>query len=206
MNGPIEPLAPHPAALYLPHDPSAVVQIPSPNFSKGRKGATPRLIVVHSTESHERAGAARSVAQNWFALVKSGVSAQYLVDPAEVVQCVGDGDTAWHAGRVNPYSIGIELCGKASQTEEQWLDEDSRLTLARSAALVGYLCKVHSIDVRMLRDDELRACHTDPGVSGICGHVDVNRTHGSGSHYDPGPSFPWLEFMLAVRGYRELLG
>lgn len=181
-----------------------VSRVPSPNTSKRPAGVSPRVIVIHSTESHERPGAARAVAQNWFALAKARVSAHYLVDPLEVVQCVPDELAAWHAGKINSVSIGIELCGKAGQSADEWLDEHSKATLGRAAGLVAYLCKLHSIEVRVLTDAELLASLTDPSTTGIVGHVDCSRVLG-GTHWDPGPSFPWLDFMIAVRGYLELL-
>lgn len=76
--------------------------------------------------------------------------------------------------------------------------------MRRTAQLVADLCLTYRIDVRKLDADQLRANYNDEHVSGVCGHDDVSRVLG-GTHWDPGPNFPWLDFMLAVQGYRELL-
>lgn len=163
----------------------------------------PRVIVIHTTEGHERTGSARNTAA-WFRNPLALVSAHFAVDAAEIVQCVETQNVAWHASKANYFSIGVELCATAKQTAAQWLDEYSVAELKRAAQLIADLTLTYNIDVRKLTDEELRANYNDVHVSGICGHNDVSRVFG-GTHYDPGPSFPWLDFMLAIQGYRELL-
>ena len=89
----------------------------TPNFEPGREGHSPRAIVVHTT-----AGSYHGTVE-WFAQAESGVSSHYLVGlDGRVGQFVGEGDTAFHAGRVryptaallegaspNLYTVGIEF-------------------------------------------------------------------------------------------------
>lgn len=98
-----------------------IIQKTSPNFTLGRSGLKPEIIVVHimagsllGTDAH-------------FANPASGVSAHYGVGfTGEIHQYVGEGDVAWHAGFVNSptfllfkpgvnpnkYSVGIECEGQ----------------------------------------------------------------------------------------------
>jgi len=173
--------------------------IPSPNFTKGRKRA-PLVIVLHTTESPEVPQGAERVAQNWFALKSSKVSAHYIVSSSEAVRCVKEEDTAWHAGKANGWTIGIEMCGKAGQSASDWVDPFSKQMLIRTAQLVAEICVRHDIPVAKLGPGDLRVIAEGNDIRGICGHVDVSKGLG-GTHYDPGPSFPWLEFLLMVKGY-----
>lgn len=179
-------------------------QIPSPNFSKGRKRA-PLVIVLHTTESPEVPQGAERVAKNWFALKSSKVSAHYIVSSTEVVQCVKESDTAWHAGKANGWSIGVEMCGKAGQSSSDWLDPFSRAMLERTAQLVAEICVRNGIPVAKLGAGDLRVIAEGNDIKGICGHVDVSKGLG-GTHFDPGVSFPWLEFLFMVQAYVTALG
>jgi hypothetical protein len=181
------------------------------NFTRGRAQPV-RLIVVHTTESPEVPRGARNNAA-WFAtqprhgtLVDDqqrpdpngkpfkGTSAHYCVDANEIVQSVREEDTAWHAGAVNSYSIGVEHVGSASQAPAQWHDAFSDALLTRAAALVAERCVRHRIPVTRLSTADLRA-----GKPGICGHGDVTLAFGpAGGHEDPGASFPWDEYLRRV--------
>ena len=178
--------------------------IPSPNFSKGRKRA-PLVIVLHTTESPEVAQSAENVAKNWFALKTSKVSAHYVVSSTEVVRCVKEDDTAWHAGKANGWTIGVEMCGKAGQSRSDWVDPFSRAMLTRTAQLVAEICKRHGIPVAKLGPGDLQLVADGNDLRGICGHVDVSKGLG-GTHFDPGPSFPWQEFLWMVQAYVTALG
>lgn len=187
--------------------PTRYTSIPSAHFTKDRKRSgrliDPSVIVVHTTEGHENQMSARNTAA-WFRNPLAKVSAHFVVDAGEIIECVRPTDTAWHAGTANPFSIGIEICGTARQSAAQWLDDYSVATLKRAATLIAELGITFGIDVRKLDDAELLANYNGTIVSGVCGHDDVSRVLG-GTHWDPGPQFPWQDFMLAIHGYRELL-
>lgn len=174
-------------------------KILSPNFSKGRKRG-PLVIVLHTTESPEVPGGAENVAKNWFASKASKVSAHYLVSSAEIVLCVKEEDQAWHAGKANGWTIGIEMVGKAGQSASDWVDPFSRQMLDRCARLVADICTRHGIPVAKLGPGDLKLVAEGNDLKGICGHVDVSKSLG-GTHYDPGPAFPWLEFLYMVQAY-----
>ena len=155
---------------------------------------TPRkitLIVIHAAECGERPGAARNVAAYFAGASAPQASAHYVVDSLDTVQCVQDACIAWHAGPVNDCSLGIEHAGAAGQTPAQWADEYSLAVLARSAALVAELCERYGVPVERLTADDLAAGKR----LGICGHADVTTGLHYGTHWDPGPHFPWSMYL-----------
>jgi len=73
-----------------------IIDIPSPNCTKGRNQFMPEAIVVHIMEG------SLSGTDNWFRNPQSKVSAHYGVGKnGEAHRYVQEPDTAWHAGRVN---------------------------------------------------------------------------------------------------------
>lgn len=177
--------------------PGPYTKILSPHVSKGLRKKDPPMIVLHTSEGHEGMNSARGTAA-WFVNPASMVSAHAIVDDREVIQCAEWDQIAWHAGAANGFSIGIELAGAAEQTGEQWLDPFSVAMLKRAAALFADLCIFYAIPVVRLSVDDVKANHAGGSVKGICAHVDVSTALG-GTHWDPGPNFPWLNFLLAVQ-------
>lgn len=171
-------------------------------------GNVPRIVVIHDMEYPEKPDSAEWCA-NFFAAESAPLaSAHYAVDGDSVVQMVKEDDGAWHTpgllvGReINRTSIGVEHAGFARQTPEEWQDPYSAAMLELSAQLVADICARHNIPPRRLTVEELQA-----GVGGICGHADCTTATGTGSHWDPGPGFPWdwyMERVLAHYGTTRL--
>lgn len=168
------------------------------HYSAG--GNKPRLIVLHSTEGHEREGEASNVAA-WFAdkaapkFPAPKASAHYVVDASSVVQCVKDSDRAWHASDVNSFSIGIEIVGRAAQTADDWGDPYSSSALGRVAELLSELSRKHAIPLV-----EVDAAGILAGRSGVTTHRAVTEAYKTPrGHQDPGPNFP-MAAVLARAG------
>ena len=147
------------------------------------------VVVIHMMEIGEREGAAEACAA-WFASPVSEVSAHYCVDAETTIQCVREADIAWHARGGNTNSIGIELAGYAGQQARDWNDDYSQAVLERAAALTAEVCDRYRIPVRRVRADGLVA-----GRRGITGHSDVSAAFRRSDHWDPGPAFPWNDFL-----------
>lgn len=167
------------------------------NYSKANRTDL-GVIVIHTAEAPEIHKEATNVA-NFFAGIgcpAPQASAHYVVDDAQVVQCVLECDMAWHCGSGNGHSIGIEHAGYASQTPEQWADDYSKAVLSNSAILVAKLCKRFGIPVVRITPAELAA-----GARGLCGHCDVNDAFGKpgSGHRDPGPGFVWDHYLELIR-------
>jgi N-acetyl-anhydromuramyl-L-alanine amidase AmpD len=151
-------------------------------------------IVIHGTVSPTVAGGALAVA-HYFQNPPSEVSAHYIVDPATEYQCVFDHTIAWHDG-TNTNSIGVELCDPVDGPADRWQDGPHQEMLARAASLVRDLCDSYGVPIVKLSGADIRA-----GRHGICGHVDMRDAFpASTTHYDPGPAFPWGQFMSLVAG------
>jgi len=151
------------------------VECPSPNFSQRHNLIN--CIVIHDTESKD----AKS-ALSWFSSSDNKVSSHYLIDKdGTVYQCVAEEKTAWHAGtsslwsieNVNDYSIGIELVDDDDKDPYPEQQMDSLINL------VTELVEKYKIQLNR-----------------IVGHEHIATPHGRKK--DPGPDFPWYEFLYCI--------
>ena len=170
-------------------------------------GNDPKLIVIHDMEYPENNQGASWCADFFAGPNAPSASAHYAVSATEIVQMVKNTDGAWHTPgmlggkEINRFSIGVEHAGYAKQTRDEWLDDYSMQELELSAGLVALLCHEHSIPPVKLSVDDLKAGN----MHGICGHADCTKASGSGSHWDPGPNFPWDWYMGRVKAHYDLL-
>lgn len=134
-------------------------------------------------------------------------SAHYVVDKLEVIQCVKEQDSAWHAKDnscgFSSVSIGIEVVGSAYYNDQTWSNEYSKKQLLLLAKLCSQICKnysipvVHRTDANIDKDAMCRNPESFP--KGFYGHTDVTKGFKvSGGHFDPGPNFPWNYFLQLV--------
>lgn len=169
--------------------------IPPRSYTRGRP-APPRVIVIHTTEGHEHFDAAEDGALHNQRRT-DGTSAHYFHDPNSTVQGVHTRDQA-HTARRNGNRIGIhhECCGRAGQTDKQWDDANSNAIIRNAAKQSVRDAKKYGIPPVKLTPAQVRA-----GAKGFCGHVDITYAYpeDDGDHTDPGPRFPWAEFLALVR-------
>ena len=174
------------------------VKAPSPTYlgpphrDSGAGNKPIRRVVIHCTVSPCEPGGARNIAA-YFRSQSAGGSAHYVVDPAEVVQSAYDSVVAWHAPP-NSNSLGIELCDPMSGSGRRWKDRRHQDMLHNAAKLAAQLCLHYDVPIRRIDPGDLRN-----GRHGICGHDDVSDAFKQSSHWDPGPAFPWAQFMTMVR-------
>ncbi len=170
----------------------------SNNYGHGER--SPKLIVIHCTDGHEGPNKDADVAAMFAdANLHPRRSAHYVVDTDSVTQCVDDNMQAWHCGKTgNRLGIGIELCGKASQSYDQWHDSLSLPMVQIAARLVANLCQKHNIPCVYLTSRQLLE-----GRSGVTTHASVSIAWGESTHTDPGPGFPMVKLVNAAR---EALG
>jgi hypothetical protein len=177
------------------------------SYTKGR--ARPiQYVVIHTTEGAENPTSAEDGAA-YDRRRTDGTSTHLFVDSNSAVREVPDADRA-HAARFHGNEIGVqvELCARAGQTVGQWHDAASLSMLRLAAREVAAICRAHDIPVRRLSVDQVRAAYYAPAgkrPKGICGHIDVTAAYpeDAGSHTDPGPRFPWSEFLTMVRAEME---
>jgi N-acetyl-anhydromuramyl-L-alanine amidase AmpD len=140
-----------------------VVPAPSPNFRVPDCPRSIEGIVIHSTEG-EMPGTL-----NWLTSRKSGVSSHYLIDQEGIVyQLVDDANVAWHVGKSNTWSIGIELEGFAHKDGFEFTDVQYDKLVFLSALLMDRY-----------------------GISAnrIYTHADITKLFGGTTHTDPGENF-----------------
>ncbi len=156
-----------------------------------------QLIVIHDTEGSSNSESAEDGAR-YNQTRTDGTSAHYFHDSNSTVQGVRTEDES-HCAREQGNNRGIhhELCAKASWSKAQWLSPDYGLPMLR---IVAKQCardaKKWNIPVRKLNVGQVA-----DGVKGFCGHVEITYAfpQDNGTHTDPGPNFPWPQFLDMVR-------
>lgn len=156
----------------------------------GRRNVT--NVVIHTAECSESKGSARAVA-SYFASLPRPASAHLVIDNAEIVQCVHYDDVAFAAPPLNVAGIHLELCGRASQSVDDWNDAFSVAQLGLAADVVAALCVRYALPVEYCDAAALVA-----GKRGITGHVEVSRAWKKTDHTDPGVHFPWAAWIVMV--------
>jgi len=157
-------------------------------------------IVIHCTVGADGKGAQGTA--EYFRSSAARGSAHSIVDSDETLICAADKVVCWHAPP-NTHSYGIELCCSLSnQGSGHWTLPSHVAMMKRAAKLTAEKCLEHDIPVVRLNDVALR-----DGKRGITGHVDVSQAFHQSTHWDPGPYFPWDQFMSYVRAeYAALTG
>jgi len=146
-----------------------------------------RELVIHSTEGTNVEGLHAWLTNDDERLVVDGellapgpLSVHFMVDQdGNVFQYVDTDDTAYHARDHNRFSVGIEHVG--------WADDPATWTPAMveaSAKLAAWINEKHPLV-------ELDADHVVAH-----GSFQADRT-------DPGPYFPWAEYLSRARAYRS---
>lgn len=70
----------------------------------------PKSVTIHET-GNAKVGADAMANRNYFQTTTRQVSAHWVVDDTQAVQCIPEGEVAWHAGpEANESSISIEIC------------------------------------------------------------------------------------------------
>ena len=148
-----------------------------------RPSARITAIVLHDTGGENAEGTL-----SWFMDPASRVSSHYLVGlDGTVYALVPDQQRAWHAGRsilhgvgvVNDFSIGIEIVDADDTTPYPEPQVDALVEL------VAGLCQTYRIPLNR-----------------VVGHADICIPLGRKA--DPGPDFPWFDFLVRVAGNQVL--
>jgi hypothetical protein len=149
------------------------VWIASPNYSS-RGGSSVRLLVLHTAEGSRTIESLGS----FFASSSSGVSSHTGAD--DKVNTVGEfvkrGNKAWTQGNANPVACAIELCGFASWTRDEWMNNHSNM-LNNTAQWVKEEAAALGIPIV-----KLTASQAQGSGRGVCQHIDLGGW--GGGHVD----------------------
>jgi hypothetical protein len=157
-----------------------------------------RFIPAHSSNQSSRSGGASAIrrvvihtvegsyngAIGWFQNPSSNVSAHYVVrkSDGEITQQVRDAKKGWHVCGSNNDTIGIEHEGAASNAAT-WTPQ----ILDASARLTAWLVTQYGIPIDRTH---------------IVGHGEIQGA-GCSYRYDPGPHFPWTQYMTMVQNFAD---
>jgi N-acetyl-anhydromuramyl-L-alanine amidase AmpD len=181
-------------ALALPN----IAMIEARFYRRGPRRSRALWIVLHATHGAEHARAAEDGAREHQRLPDGAKkrSTHLWVDCDSVVQSVPFECEAYHAGpHANQYGEGIELCGRADQTREQWLDAQSIRMLSLAAHVLRWRSDMLFIPLIFRGPGDLVK-----RIPGVTTHAAITQAFpGDTSHGDPGPYFPLVELLEAAR-------
>jgi hypothetical protein len=161
------------------------------HYRKGPRSVD--LVVIHSAEFPEGAGGAEAL-MNLCAENTRVASWHYAADNNSITQSVREEDIAFHAPGANNNGVGIELCGYARQSSEDWADDFSHDMLGRVAGLTASICLRWNVPVQWVDAEGLLE-----GRRGITTHAMVSTAFKKSDHMDPGRGFPMEPFLERVR-------
>lgn len=152
--------------------------------SSSRGGASVRLLAIHTTEGIMRAEDLRAW-KSW-----PGSSHASADQFGNLLDGAADGfvdysRASWTLRSGNAVSDNIELCAQAKWTRSDWL---LRPKILEGAAVWLARRKKARPHIPLVK---LSPLQVKAGMSGVIGHVDWTQGMKDGSHWDPGPGFPW---------------
>jgi N-acetyl-anhydromuramyl-L-alanine amidase AmpD len=158
-----------------------------PRGSESRQGTRISLIAVHTAE-----GATTATSLEHY-LDQPSVEASYhrLVDDTQAIHYLPDDVAAWAMLSGNHRAVQLCFTGFAAWPRSEWLAHDTMLRLG--AGIAREWCARYGIPAVKLTPAQVGA-----DASGVMGHWDWTLGKKDGTHTDPGPNFPWPEFMSYV--------
>jgi N-acetylmuramoyl-L-alanine amidase len=179
--------------------------VSTPNVSSG--ALKPTYLVMHYT-----AGSSAQESINWLANPEAKASAHIVIArDGTITQMVPFNKVAWHAGKsswkgtegLNSWSIGIELDnpGKLARKNGVWTsafggkykDEEVLEAVHKNETAKAGWYRYPAAQMEAARQLSKLLVQTY-GLKQVVGHEDIS----PGRKQDPGPSFPWPEFLAFV--------
>lgn len=163
--------------------------------SSSRNGAKVRLLAVHTTEGVRTCPDLLAFFEREYKdnPDTAGSSHAGACDTCQS-EFLSYDRAAWTLRSGNLVSDNIELCGMAAWSRAEWLRHMTMLDGA--AQWLAKRAKARGIPLVKLTPADVAA-----GRSGVIGHADWTTGMHDGSHWDPGPSFPWDLLMPLANRY-----
>lgn len=153
------------------------------------KTSGPNLwIVIHTSEGGELTGSAEQLGlfMGTPRTATNLASYQDVFDTDQVIPAVPHNVVSYAAAGGNAQGIHGCFPGKAGQTRDQWLDENSRAMIRQCAAWCIDVALENNIPLTRIYSGDLQN-----GRRGICDHHQVSLAFKKSTHTDVGPGFPW---------------
>lgn len=162
--------------------------------SSSRNGARVIWVVVHTAEGIRDADDLKAFFDR-----STNSSSHAVADDTELIEnCVPYDRAAWTLRNGNSRSDNLELCGFASWSRAEWLNHHQGM-LTNAAVWIRRRCQARGIPIVKLSPADVRA-----GKAGVIGHVDYTNGTGDGTHWDPGPGFPWDVVIARAKGTEDM--
>lgn len=147
-----------------------------------RRGVTPRLIVLHTTEGTNRAGLSDLLGlASWFDNPASQASSHLGIDQeGNAVRMVPDAEKSWTQVSYNPQALSIEQVGFASSSTRYWVVTYDA-GLRRTAQALARWSNKYKIPLKLST------------YKGVCEHRHLGQA--GGGHHDCGVNYP-LQYVL----------
>lgn len=163
--------------------------MPSPCYHS-RGGIKPYKVVLHTAEG---ATTIESLG-NFFANGSNQVSSQTGADDKKDIigEYVSRGNAAWTQANYNEEAVSMELCGFASWSRDNWLNNHGNM-LHNAARWVAEECAHYGIPIVALNNSQASG-----SGRGVCQHVNLGS--GGGNHSDCGSGFPMDKVIEWAKG------
>lgn len=157
-----------------------------------RGGITPQIIVLHSTESHNRPGPQDLAGVvSWFNTRGASASSHVITDADGLsARCVHDARKAWTQAAYNSVSLSVEQVGFASQSEwpSRQLNETARWIALWSRRWAIPIRRGIVLNGRVIR-------------KGVVTHKQLGQL--GGGHVDPGKGFPMRDVLRRAKRFKK---
>jgi len=167
------------------------------NQSERQPGSKIRLIVLHTTEGHNRPGLEdlKNLA-SWFSN-PSAQASSHVGNDAEGndARFVDDRKKAWTCAAYNSASLNIEQIGFAATAQSTWLKENQK-QLRNTAEWIVYWSKEHNIPIRRGRVFKGKVL-----LSGVVQHSYLGAE--GGNHGDCGEGYPFQHVLKLAKEIRD---
>lgn len=149
--------------------------------SSSRNGTHVIWVTVHTAEGIRTASDLKAFFEH-----STNSSAHAVADDSTLLDNLVPYDrAAWTLRNGNSRSDNLELCGFAAWSRDEWITNHQGM-LNNAAAWVRARCLARGIPIVHIGPADVKA-----GRAGVIGHVDYTNGTGDGTHWDPGPGFPW---------------
>lgn len=179
-----------PTVISPDYAPALWDQAPSCNYSS--RNAAISAITIHDIEG------SYASCISWFNNCAAGVSAHYVVrsSDGQITQMVYESDKAWHVGSENPYTIGIEHEGYASQTG--WYT--NAMYNATANLCIDICASGYGIDPNRVAwwPWAHTTYYNQSSIPGSCAKIKGHQHYPNQTHTDPGPNWDWNYFYMLI--------